>query len=171
MSAIQIVLESFEVETARFVAGRLAEHTANQEDTPDYKGNSYLEPNDVNAFRTCLGEIAIAKALNQYWSPRFWKSEDHAKFNAQYADVGHDVGVRNVRKYLKPIAVKDKDLTSVEKFIVGAYVNLDEPNVVYTPGFLDVHEAWEVGTEDPDPDKNYRRVDWDLFRELEGLRP
>lgn len=163
-----IVLESFEVETARFVADRLAEKTASQKDSPDYEGNPYLEPNEVNTFRVCLSEMAIAKALNLYWSPRFWDSRDHAKFNAQYSDVGRDIGVRNVRQYLKPIAVKEKDLRSVEKFLVGAYVDLREPEIVYTPGFLDIDEAWLVGVEQPG--KKYRRVDWDSFRDLEGLR-
>ena len=160
-----IILEPFEVLVAQFVASHLAAETAKQNDTPDYAGKSGLESNEDNSLRVCLSEMAVAKATGRYWSPRFWDSSLHTEMNARFSDVDGGIGVRNVRSHGKPIAVKKKDLTCGDKFIVGTYLDLSEPHIVYTPGFLPVEEAWDMAI----PDGSYKRVAWDLFKPLEVL--
>lgn len=160
-----IILDPWEVLTAQYVASRLAAETAKQTDTFDYAGKSGLESNEDNSLRVCLSEMAVAKATGRYWSPRFWDSNLHTEMNARFSDVSGGIGVRNVRSYRKPIAVKKKDLTCGDKFIVGTYLDLSEPHIVYTPGFLSVEEAWCVGI----PDSSYKRVAWDRFKPLKVL--
>ena len=89
-----------------------------------------------------MGELAVAKITNQYWSGHVWHKSDHNTYK-HLPDVGHNIEVRRVRTSTNA-AVRRRQL---EQGLVLWVVQPVPPEfrVVDILGWIDYDEAWEKG--------------------------
>ena len=115
-----------------------------KQDAPHYK-KELMEDDRTATVAAAICELAVAKAINEYWSASIWKGADHAKYK-DLADVGTNIEVRRVRTQDGP-AVREKDLKKEGLIIFGVIPAPKEFREVEILGWIPAAEGWEKGTQ------------------------
>lgn len=137
-----VFLESWEYEVAALVAARRVTANWGKQDAAWYDA-SRMEDNRTALLASCVSEMAVAKALNRYWSPTAWPADTH-DINRERPDVGDNIEVRRIRKRTGCAAVRQHQ---VGKGLV-LFVTYPEPpefTTVEILGWLPYDTAWEIG--------------------------
>jgi hypothetical protein len=137
-----IYLETWEYEYASTIGIR---RYTNNWDKPNA---AHYDPSKMQEDRTAqvaaaICELAVAKAVNEYWSASIWKGTDHNTFK-HLADVGKDIEVRRVRTQPGP-AIREKDLLKGNQILFGAYAVEKEFKQVEILGWTTFKDGWENG--------------------------
>jgi hypothetical protein len=139
-----IKLESWEYEYASTIGIRRYTNNWGKPDAPHYDPNK-MEDNRTALVAAAIGELAVAKAINQYWSASIWKSSDHKKYK-DLPDVGTNIEVRRVRTQDGP-AVREKDIKKEGLIIFGVVPIPKEFTEVEILGWIPAQEGWDKGTQ------------------------
>jgi len=151
-----VTLEYWEYEVASLVAARRVTANWNKRDAAWYDA-SRMEDNRTALLAATVSEMAVAKALNRYWSPTAWNPEDHDKHRND-PDVGRNIEVRRIRKRDGRAAVR-KHQVGKGLVLFVAYPEPPEFQVVEIVGWLPYDKAWEIGASaDYDRSGNTRTV-------------
>lgn len=135
-----VELEYWEYEMAAMVAAR--RFTANWgKSNAGWYDQNRMEDDRTASLAATIAEIAVAKALNRYWSPSAWAAGDHDKFRDSHADVGTNIEVRRVRKRDGNAAVRQHQVGKGMVLFV-AYPEPPEFRRVEILGWLPYDEAW-----------------------------
>jgi hypothetical protein len=138
-----ITLEYWEYEIASLVAARRVTANWGKHDAAWYDAKR-MEDNRTALLAGTVAEMAVAKALNRYWSPSAWNPGDHDKYRYSHADVGVNIEVRRVRKRDGRAAVR-KHQVGKKLVLFVAYPEPPEFTTVEILGWLPYDDAWEVG--------------------------
>jgi hypothetical protein len=138
---ITVNLEPWEYEWASHVGARRFIENWGKRNAPHYDKNR-MEDDRTAQVAACVGELAVAKATNQYWSGHVWHKSDH-KENKHLPDVGTNIEVRRVRTSSNG-AVRRRQLDKGLVLFVVRPV-MPEMRAVEILGWLDHDEAWELG--------------------------
>lgn len=103
------------------------------------------QPEIIASPAAAICELAVAKALDRFWTGHVWDNRDHKSYNAQYRDLV-DIEVRRIRGSNNPFAIKPKDLGK-NSILVVAHAIPDEFRQVDIKGWIPADIAWEKGTE------------------------
>ncbi len=138
---IVVQLEPWEYEWASHVGARRYIESWGKRDAPHYD-KKRMEDDRTAQVAACVGELAVAKITNQYWSGHVWHKSDH-KTHRHLPDVGHNIEVRRVRTSTSA-AVRRRQL---EQGLILWVVRPVAPELhtVEMLGWIDHDEAWEKG--------------------------
>jgi len=111
-----IKLETWEYEYACHIGIR--RFTANwyKPDAEYYQVDERKEDDRTAQVAAAIGELAVAKLLNQYWHATIWSADKHKEYN-KLPDVGKNIEVRRVRTQ-DAVCIREKD--TGRNFIVFA---------------------------------------------------
>jgi hypothetical protein len=137
-----VTLEPWEYEWACSIGIRRFTANWNKKDASHYKAE-LMEDNRTAQVAACIAELAVAKAINHYWSGHVWSGTEHSKYKS-VPDVGTNIEVRRVRKGTTA-AVRKHQLGMGLKLFV-AYPQPPEFRVCEIWGWMDYDEAWQLGT-------------------------
>ena len=151
---IKVELEPWEYEWATHVGIRRFIENWEKADAAHYDRNR-KEDDPTAQVAACIGELAVAKTINEYWSGHVWAGIRHEE-NKSRADVGHNIEVRRVRTS-DNAAVRRRQL---DKGLVLFVVRPEAPEFrsVEMLGFIDHDEAWELGEPSGYDKKNTRVI-------------
>jgi hypothetical protein len=138
---ILIELQPWEYEWASHVGARRFIENWGKADAAHYD-KKRMEDDRTAQVAACVGELAVAKVVNQYWSGHVWHKSDHANFK-HIPDVGSNIEVRRVRTSPGGAVRKRQLEQGLILFIVRPVV--PEFRAVEILGWLDHDEAWELG--------------------------
>ena len=138
---ILIELEPWEYEWASHVGARRFIENWGKNDAAHYD-KKRMEDDSTAQVAACVGELAVAKAVNQYWSGHVWHKSDHDKYK-HTPDVGINIEVRRVRTSPSGAVRKRQLGQGLDLFIVRPVA--PEFRSVEMLGWLDHDEAWELG--------------------------
>ena len=120
-----------------------------------------MEDNRTAQVAACVGELAVAKVTNQYWSGHVWHKSDHKEYK-HLPDVGTDIEVRRVRTSTSG-AVRRRQLgQGLTLFIVRPV--MPELRTVEMLGWLNHDEAWELGEPSGYDTENTRVIAQELLK-------
>ena len=141
MSSVLIELETWEYEWASHIGARRYIENWGKRDAP-YYDKKRMEDDRTAQVAACVGELAGAKLVNEYWSGHVWTAEQHKEYKGT-PDVGRHIEVRRVRTS-NNAAVRRRQL---EKGLVLFVVKPVAPEfrTVEMLGWIDHDEAWEKG--------------------------
>lgn len=139
-----IKLETWEYEYASHIGIRRFTANWGKRDAAYYNPLK-MEDNRTAQVASAIGELAVAKAINEYWTASIWEGTDHSKFK-DIPDVGPDIEVRRVRTQDGP-AVRKKDIAKKGLYIFGVVPTPKEFQEVEILGWMLAEEGWEKGTE------------------------
>jgi len=138
---IVVELEPWEYEWASHVGARRYIENWGKADAP-YYDKKRMEDDRTAQVAACVGELAVAKATNQYWSGHVWHKSVHKEYR-HLPDVGDNVEVRRVRTSTSA-AVRQRQLgKGLVLFVVKPVA--PEFRSVEILGWIDHDEAWEKG--------------------------
>ena len=171
-----VELLPWEYEWASHVGARRFIENWGKRDAAHYD-KKRMEDDRTAQVAACVGELAVAKVTNQYWSGHVWHKSDH-KTHRHLPDVGHNIEVRRVRTSTNA-AVRHRQL---EQGLILWVVRPVAPEfrAVEMLGWIDHDEAWKKGEPaDYDPEKTRVIAQEQLnapmwyagHDEPEGLRP
>ena len=138
---ILVELESWEYEWALHVGARRYIENWGKRDAPHYD-KKRMEDDRTAQAAACVGELAVAKLTNQYWSGHVWKADQHKDHRGK-PDVGTNIEVRRVRTSTNA-AVRRRQLENGWILFVVKPV-APEFRAVEILGWIDHDEAWEKG--------------------------
>lgn len=138
-----VKLECWEYEVASLVAARRVTANWNKQDAGWYDSKR-MEDNRTASLAATVAEMAVAKALNRYWSPSAWTPQEHDKYRDSHVDVGHNIEVRRIRKRNGHAAVR-KHQVGKGLVLFVAYPEPPEFTEVEIMGWLHYDHAWEIG--------------------------
>lgn len=138
-----IKLETWEYEYASHIGIRRFTANWNKYDASYYDKNK-MEDNRTAQVAAAIGELAVAKAINEYWHASIWDASNHDE-HKYIPDVGHNIEVRRVRTQDGP-AVREKDLFKPNFYIFGVKPVAPEFTEVEILGWIRADFGWEVGT-------------------------
>tara|TARA_R100001244_G_scaffold5491_1_gene6787 strand:- start:893 stop:1384 length:492 start_codon:yes stop_codon:yes gene_type:complete len=138
---MQVELDPWEYEHALNIGARRFVANWGKRDAASYD-KKRMEDDRTAQAAACVGELAVAKITNQYWSGHVWHKSDH-KVYKHLPDVGHNIEVRRVRTSTNA-AVRSRQLG------LGLILWVVQPvppefRVVDILGWIDYDEAWEKG--------------------------
>jgi len=138
---MQVELDPWEYEHALSIGARRFAANWGKRDAAHYD-KKRMEDDRTAQAAACVGELAVAKITNQYWSGHVWHKSDH-KIYKHLPDVGHNIEVRRVRTSTSA-AVRRRQLD------MGLVLWVVQPvppefRVVDILGWIDYDEAWEKG--------------------------
>ena len=139
-----VKLETWEYEYASTIGIRRYTNNWGKPDAPYYDPTK-MEDNRTALVAAAIGELAVAKAINEYWSATIWKGPDHKKYK-DLPDVGLNIEVRRVRTQDGP-AVREKDLKKENLIIFGVVPIPKEFTEVEILGWIPAQEGWDKGIE------------------------
>ena len=138
---LTIELEPWEYEWASHVGARRYIENWGKRDARHYD-KKRMEDDRTAQVAACVGELAVAKLTNQYWSGHVWHKTDHDQ-HKHMADVGDNIEVRRVRTSTNG-AVRRRQLgKGLLLFIVQPVA--PEFRAVDIIGWIDHDEGWELG--------------------------
>ena len=138
---ILVELHPWEYEWALHVGARRYIENWGKADAP-YYDKKRMEDDRTAQAAACVGELAVAKLTNQFWSGHVWPKNKHEEFKGM-ADDGHNIEVRPVRTS-STAAVRRKQLgKGLILFVVRPVA--PEFRAVEILGWIDHDEAWEKG--------------------------
>tara|TARA_B100001146_G_C16200103_1_gene443928 strand:+ start:2330 stop:2839 length:510 start_codon:yes stop_codon:yes gene_type:complete len=136
-----VELETWEYEWASHVGARRYIENWGKRDAP-YYDKKRMEDDRTAQVAACVGELAVAKITNQYWSGHVWHQSVHKDYK-HIPDVGRDIEVRRVRTSTNA-AVRERQLgKGLTLFVVKPVA--PEFRAVEILGWIDHDEAWEKG--------------------------
>jgi hypothetical protein len=139
-----IKLEPWEYEYASYIGIR--RFTANWDKSDaSYYDRSRMEDDRTAQVASAICELAVAKAMNQYWTASIWDESKHEN-NKFIPDVGINIEVRRVRTKSGP-AVRHKDLNR-DLIIVGAIAIAPEFKEVEVLGWIRAEDGWNIGIQE-----------------------
>ena len=138
---MQVELDPWEYEHALNIGARRFVANWGKRDAASYD-KKRMEDDRTAQAAACVGELAVAKITNQYWSGHVWHKSDH-KVYKHLPDVGHNIEVRRVRTSTNA-AVRSRQLGQGLVLWVVQPVP-PEFRVVDILGWIDYDEAWEKG--------------------------
>ena len=136
-----IELEPWEYEWASHVGARRFIENWGKRDAAHYD-KKRLEDDRTAQVAACVGELAVAKATNQYWSGHVWHKSDHETYK-HLPDVGTNIEVRRIRTSPSRAVRKRQLGKGLQLFIVRPVP--PEFRAVELLGWIDHDEAWELG--------------------------
>ena len=136
-----VTLEPWEYEWASLVGAR--RYTANwgKQNAPWYDAER-MEDDRTAQVAACVCELAVAKAINRYWSGHAWSPVEHRR-RRDTPDVGHNIEVRRVRTSLHAAVRRHQVGKGLVLFVAQAIP--PEFREVQVLGWIDMDEAWEKG--------------------------
>ena len=138
---IVVEREPWEYEWASHVGARRFIENWGKRDAAHYDKRR-MEDDRTAQVAACVGELAVAKITNQYWSGHVWHKTDHKTYR-HLPDVGHNIEVRRVRTSTNA-AVRRRQLEQgLVLWVVRPVV--PELRAVEMLGWIDHDEAWEKG--------------------------
>ena len=138
---IVVELHPWEYEWASHVGARRFIENWGKRDAVHYD-KKRMEDDRTAQVAACVGELAVAKLTNQYWSGHVWHKSDH-KTHKHLPDVGTNVEVRRVRTSSNG-AVRRRQLgQNLDLWIVRPVA--PEFRAVEMLGWINHDEAWEKG--------------------------
>lgn len=137
-----VKLETWEYEYASTIGIRRYTNNWGKPDAPWYDPLK-MEDNRTAQVASAIGELAVAKVINEYWSASIWKGSDHKKYK-DLPDVGKNIEVRRVRTQDGP-AVREKDLKKEGLIIFGVTPVPKEFLEVEILGWILAQEGWDKG--------------------------
>ena len=146
MSTCYQLLEPWEVHAAALVgAGRVSEN-AGKADAASYQGNEHrMLPEPEGNIKTATCELAVAKFVNQFWSPSVWEAGKHEIYRESHADVGHDIEVKMTRQK-NSFSVKKKELDrGLTVWVAKEPENYPDIKRVEIVGYMDVGHGLGIG--------------------------
>ena len=138
---ILIELEPWEYEHASHVGARRFIENWGKRDAPHYD-KKRMEDDRTAQVAACVGELAVAKAINQYWSGHVWHKSDHATYK-HLPDVGTNIEVRRVRTSTSAAVRKRQLGTQLVLFVVNPVA--PEFRTVEILGWINHDRAWKIG--------------------------
>ncbi len=136
-----IELEPWEYEWASHVGARRFIENWGKRDAAHYD-KKRMEDDRTAQVAACVGELAVAKATNQYWSGHVWHKSDHETYK-HLPDVGTNTEVRRIRTSPSGAVRKRQLGKGLQLFIVRPVP--PEFRAVELLGWIDHDEAWELG--------------------------
>ena len=136
-----IELEPWEYEWASHVGARRFIENCGKRDAAHYD-KKRMEDDRTAQVAACVGELAVAKATNQYWSGHVWHKSDHETYK-HLPDVGTNIEVRRIRTSPSGAVRKRQLGKGLQLFIVRPVP--PEFRAVELLGWIDHDEAWELG--------------------------
>jgi hypothetical protein len=136
-------LQPWEYEYASHIGIR--RYTANwgKKDAKHYSNKKKQEDNRTAQVASAIGELAVAKAVNQYWPATIWTGEQHDNYK-QLPDVGSNIEVRRVRTQ-NAVCIRKGD--TGRNLIVFAVRPIEkEFREVEVFGFIHADEGYKIGT-------------------------
>jgi hypothetical protein len=138
---ILVELDPWEYEWASHVGARRFVENWGKRDAAHYD-KKRMEDDRTAQVAACVGELAVAKITNQYWSGHVWHKSDHKDYK-HLPDVGHNIEVRRVRTSTNA-AVRRRQLgKGLILFVVRPVA--PEFRAVEVLGCIDHDEAWDKG--------------------------
>jgi hypothetical protein len=138
-----IHLQPWEYEYASHIGIRRYTANWNKKDAPHYSNKSKQEDNRTAQVASAIGELAVAKAVNQYWPATIWTGEQHDNYK-QLPDVGSNIEVRRVRTQ-DAVCIRKGD--TGRNLIVFAVRPIEkEFREVEVFGFIHADEGYRIGT-------------------------
>ena len=157
---ITVDLEPWEYEWASHVGTRRFIENWEKSDANHYDRNR-MEDDRTAQVAACVGELAVARVTNQYWSGHVWPGNRHEE-NKGRPDVGHNIEVRRVRTSSNG-AVRRRQLDKgLILFIVRPA--MPELRAVEMLGWIDHDEAWELGEPSGYDSQNTRVIKEDYLK-------
>ena len=136
-----IELEPWEYEWASHVGARRFIENWGKRDAAPYD-KKRMEDDRTAQVAACVGELAVAKATNHYWSGHVWHKSDHETYK-HLPDVGTNTEVRRIRTSPSGAVRKRQLGKGLQLFIVRPVP--PEFRAVELLGWIDHDEAWELG--------------------------
>jgi len=137
-----IKLETWEYEYASNIGIRRFTNNWGKENAT-YYDPAKMEDNRTALVASAIGELAVAKATNQYWHASIWKNSKHDEYK-YLPDVGNCVEVRRVRTQDGP-AVRERDLIKDNLYIFGVKPIGPEFTEVEILGWTRAVHGWHHG--------------------------
>lgn len=134
-------LEPWEYEWASHVGARRFIENWGTADAAHYDRNR-MEDDRTAQVAACVGELAVAKATNQYWSGHVWARSRHDT-HKHLPDVGNNIEVRRVRTSTNA-AVRRRQLGHGLTLFVVRPIG-PEFRTCEILGWIDHDEAWDSG--------------------------
>tara|TARA_R100000664_G_C2737917_1_gene126964 strand:+ start:556 stop:1098 length:543 start_codon:yes stop_codon:yes gene_type:complete len=138
---ILVELYPWEYEWASHVGARRFIENWGKRDAVHYD-KKRMEDDRTAQVAACVGELAVAKIINQYWSGHVWHKSDHAA-HKHLPDVGTNIEVRRVRTSTNAAVRKRQLNQGLILFVVQPVPpEFKQVNIL---GWMDHDEAWEKG--------------------------
>ena len=137
-----IKLEKWEYEYASHIGIRRFTANWDKEDAQHYQDDERKEDDRTAQVASAIGELAVAKLVNQYWHATIWSADKHNEFK-KLPDVGRNIEVRRVRTQ-DAVCIRKKD--TGRGLIVFAVRPIEkEFTEVEVFGFIDADEGFSRG--------------------------
>ena len=146
---LRVKLETWEYEYASHIGIRRFTANWTKSDASYYDRNK-MEDDRTAQVASAIGELAVAKAVDKYWSASIWAGQDHDQYK-YIADVSNNIEVRRVRTQAGP-AIRYKDLNR-GLIIFGVKPIEPEFREVDILGWIPAEVGWETGEE-----RSYGRI-------------
>lgn len=138
-----IHLQPWEYEYASHIGIRRFTANWNKKDAKHYENKKRQEDNRTAQVASAIGELAVAKALNQYWHATIWAGQDHQEHKL-LPDVGKNIEVRRVRTQ-DAVCIRKSDIN--RGLIVVAVRPIEkEFREVEIFGYIWADKGYEIGT-------------------------
>lgn len=102
-----VKLETWEYEYASHIGIRRFTANWDRPDAEYYQVDERKEDDRTAQVAAAIGELAVAKLLNQYWNATIWSADKHKEYN-KLPDVGKNIEVRRVRTQ-DAVCIREKD--------------------------------------------------------------
>jgi hypothetical protein len=137
-----IKLETWEYEYASHIGIRRFTANWDKEDAQHYQDDERKEDDRTAQVASAIGELAVAKLVNQFWHATIWSAQKHNEFK-KLPDVGRNIEVRRVRTQ-DAVCIRKKD--TGRGLIVFAVRPIEkEFTEVEVFGFIDADEGFSRG--------------------------
>lgn len=137
-----VYLQPWEYEYASHIGIRRFTANWGKEDAEHYQDKARQEDNRTAQVAAAIGELAVAKALNQYWHATIWTGAKH-KENKLLPDVGKNIEVRRLRTQ-KAVCIRKGD-TGRGLIVVAVTPIEKEFQAVEIHGYIWADEGYEIG--------------------------
>ena len=164
-----IKLEAWEYEWATHVGCRRFIENWEKQDASHYK-REYMEDDRTAQVAAAVGELAVAKVTNQFWSGHVWPQGKHKEYK-DLPDVGTNIEVRRIRT--SPDAAVRKRQLGKGLILFVAQPEPPELRSIDILGWIDHDEAWELGKPSsyaPDTTRNIASTLLKSVTEFAGVR-
>jgi len=146
---LRVKLETWEYEYASHIGIRRFTANWSKSDASYYNRNK-MEDDRTAQVASAIGELAVAKATDKYWSASIWSAQEHDQYK-YIADVSNNIEVRRVRTQSGP-AIRYKDLNR-GLIVFGVKPIEPEFREVDILGWIQADYGWQIGEE-----RDYGRI-------------
>ena len=164
---VRIELEPWEYEHASQVGIRRYAENWGKADAKHYD-HFRMEDNRTAQVAAAVCELAVAKAINQYWGGHVWSGSKHKQYK-DLPDVGTNIEVRRIRT--SPDAAVRKRQLGKGLILFVAQPEPPELRSIDILGWIDHDKAWELGKPSsyaPDSTRNIASTLLKSVTEFEG---